>query len=57
MGFTRQEYWTGLPFFSPGKNDPGIEPWSPALQANSLLSEPPGSPLDPYNSYNPFSPF
>ena len=58
MGFTRQEYWSGLPFSSPGDlPDPGIEPWSPALRANSLLSEPQGSPLDPYDSYNPFCSF
>ena len=43
MGFTRQEYWSGLPFSSPGDlPDPGIEPRSPALQADSLLPEPPG---------------
>ena len=38
MGFSRQEYWRGLPFPSPGDlPDPGIDPASPALQANSLL--------------------
>ena len=43
--FSRQEYWTGLPFASPGDlPDPGIRPRSPALQADSLLSEPPGKP-------------
>ena len=43
MGFSRQEYWTGLPFPSPGDLlDPGIEPRSPALQAKALPSEPPG---------------
>ena len=37
MGFSRQEYWSRLPFPSPGDLlDPGIEPWSPALQADSL---------------------
>ena len=42
-GFSRQEYWSGLPFPSPGDvPDPGIEPGSPALQTDSLLSEPPG---------------
>ena len=42
-GFSRQEYWSGLPFPSPGNRpDPGIKPMSPALQSNSLLSEPPG---------------
>ena len=43
MGFSRQEYWSGVPFPSPGDlPDPGIKPGSPALQADSLLSEPPG---------------
>ena len=41
MEFSRQEYWSRLPFPSPGDPpDPGIEPMSPALQADSLLSEP-----------------
>ena len=45
MGFTRQEYWSGLPFPSPGDlPDPGIEPGSPALQTDTLLSEPPKVP-------------
>ena len=40
MGFSRLEYWNGLPFLSPGDlPDPGIEPRSPALQADSLLTE------------------
>ena len=40
MGFSRQEYWSGLPFPSPGDLlDPGIKPRSPALQADSLLTE------------------
>ena len=43
MRFSRQEYWSGLPFPSPGNlPDPGTEPRSPALQVDSLLSEPPG---------------
>ena len=43
MGFSRQEYWSGLPFPSPGDlTDPGIEPGSPALWADALPSEPPG---------------
>ena len=43
MRFSRQEYWNGLPFPSPGDlPDSGIEPWSPALQADALTSEPPG---------------
>jgi len=45
MGFSRQEYWSGLPCPPPGdRPDPGIEPMSPALQADSLLSEPPWKP-------------
>ena len=40
MGFSRQEYWSGVPFPSPGDlPDPGIEPRSPALQADSLPTE------------------
>ena len=40
MGFSRQEYWSGLPFPSPGdRPDPGIEPRSPGLQADSLPTE------------------
>ena len=46
MGFSRQEYWSGLPFPSPGDlPDPGIEPRSPTLEADALTSEPPGKPL------------
>ena len=45
MWFSKQEYWSGLPFPSPGGlPDPGIKPGSPALQADSLLSQPPGKP-------------
>ena len=45
MGFSRQEYWSGLPFLSPGDlPNPGIEPRSPALQADSSPAEPQGSP-------------
>ena len=45
MEFSRQEYRSGLPYPSPGDlPNPGIEPRSPALQADSLLSEPPGCP-------------
>ena len=41
MGFSRQEYWSGVPFPSPGDlRDPGIEPRCPALQADALTSEP-----------------
>ena len=46
MEFSRQEYWSGLPFPSLGNlPDPGIEFRSPALQADSLPFEPPGKPL------------
>ena len=44
-GFSRQEYWSGLPF--PSREDlpdPGTEPGSPVLQADALSSEPPGKP-------------
>ena len=42
MGFSRQEYWRGLPFPSPGDlPNPGIQPGSPALEADALPSEPP----------------
>ena len=45
MGFSRQEYWSGLPFPSVGDlHNPGIEPRSPALQADSLPAEPQGKP-------------
>ena len=45
MRFSRQEYWSGLPFPSPGDlPNPGIEPRSPALQVDSLPAEPPGKP-------------
>ena len=44
--FSRQEYWSGLSFPSPGGlPHPGSEPESPAQQADSLPSEPPGTPL------------
>ena len=45
MEFFRQEYWSGKPFPSPGDlPNPGTEPSAPALQADSLPSEPPGKP-------------
>ena len=45
MEFSRQEYWNGLPFPSPGDLlNPGIEPKSPTLQADSLPAEPHGKP-------------
>ena len=46
MGFSNQKYWTGLPFLSPGDlPNLGIESRSPALQADSLPTEPPGKPM------------
>ena len=46
MEFSGLEYWSGLPFPSSGDlPDPGINPWFPALQADSLPSESPGTPL------------
>ena len=52
MGFSRQEYWSGLPFPSPG-----IKPGSPALEADASTSEPPGKPpfLTKYISKDPIS--
>ena len=45
MGFSRQEYWSGLPFPTPGDlPNPGIEPRSPALWADSLPTDYEGSP-------------
>ena len=45
MGFSRKEYWSGLPFPSPGDlPDPGVKPGSPTLGADALTSEPPGKP-------------
>ena len=44
MGFSRREYWSGLPFPSPGDlPDPGIKPVYPTLQADALTSEPPAT--------------
>ena len=49
MGLSRQEYWSELPFPSPGDlPDPGIEPGSPALWADALPSESPGNPIFNY---------
>ena len=46
MGFPRQEYWSGLPFPSPGElPDPGIKPTTPALAGGFFTTEPPGKPL------------
>ena len=48
MGFPRQEYWSGLPFPSPGGlPDPGTEPRSPTLTSSFFTTEPPGKPLKP----------
>ena len=45
MGFPRQEYWSGLPFLSPGDlPNPGMEPLSPALAGEFFTTEPPGKP-------------
>ena len=50
IGFSRQEYWCGLPFPSPGDlPNPGIEPRSPASQADSLPTELQGKPLPFFN--------
>ena len=57
MGFSRQEYCSGLPFPSPGDlSDPGIEPGSPTVEADALTSEPPGKTvenLDPHKLHTP----
>ena len=51
VGFSRQEYWSGLPFPSPGDlPDTGIKPRSPSFQAGALTSEPPGKPFPPFSS-------
>ena len=56
MGFSRQEYWNGLPFPSPGElPDPGIEPRSPALQADALQTELCGKPLVYISSVQSFN--
>jgi len=53
MGLSRQEYWSGLPFPSPGDiPNPGIEPRSLTLQADSFLSEPPERSIYPNNTEN-----
>ena len=52
MGFSRQEYWSGLPCPSPGDlPNPGIKPRSSALQVDSLPSEPPGKVADYLSIY------
>ena len=53
MGFSQQEYWSGFPRPPPGNlPDPQTEPSSPALQADSLPTEPPGKPSSPVESCN-----
>ena len=50
MEFSRQEYWSGLPFPSPGDlPNPGTKPGSPSLQADALPSEPPGNRVTIYS--------
>ena len=51
LGSSGKEYWSGLPFHSPKDlPDPGIEPGSPALQADSSPSEPSGKPIRIFNT-------
>ena len=53
LEFSRQEYWSGLPFPSPGDLPyPGIEPRSSALQADSLPSELPGKPINTFKIFH-----
>ena len=53
VGFSRQEYWSGLPCLSPGDfPSPGIKPESPTLQADSLSTELPGKPTKMYPKGN-----
>ena len=53
IGFSRQEYWSELLFPSPGDlPDPGIEPGPPALQADSLPSEPPGKTSESLETFS-----
>ena len=52
MGFSRQKYWSGLPFHPPRDlPNPGIKPRSPALQADSLPPEPPGKLSENYHQH------
>ena len=56
MGFSRQEYWSGVPFPSPGDlPDPGIESGSPALEADALTSEPPGAQVYSIGNHKPIN--
>ena len=55
MEFSREEYWSELPFPSPGDlPNPGIEPGFPSLQADALPSEPPGKSLEEKTMTNLF---
>ena len=56
MEFSSQEYWSGLPFPSPG-DLPNIEPRSPALQADALPSAPPGNPSQQRSPQKPWGLF
>ena len=57
MGFPKQEYWSGLPFPSPGDlHDPRIKPVSSAWQADSFTTEPPWKPSQTYTYYANLSP-
>ena len=51
MGFSRQEYWSGLLCPPPGPLNPGNKPGSPAMQTDSLPSEPPGKPFIQFISF------
>ena len=53
MGFSRQEYWSGLPFPSAGDlPNPGIKPRSPTMQTDALTSAPPGKHKAPYINHH-----
>ena len=55
MGFSRQEYWSGVPLPSPGDlPHPGIKPGSPTLQADALPSKPPGKPMNVNREYQTY---
>ena len=55
MGFSSKEYWSGLPFVSPGHlPNPGMKLRSPEMQADALPSEPPGKPNGIYKSVSQF---
>ena len=56
MGFSRQESWSGLPFSSPGDlPDLEIEPGSPALEADALISEPPDAQVHSKGNHKPIN--